>query len=102
MEDSAQIVWSIVGTGMTVVLGVGGLMGMLIRVLGSQIREVSKAINTAAVSHGTQIESLRENMRQDYHRLDDRMRAVEQGFARIDQRLETLERVLIRGDQTAN
>jgi hypothetical protein len=30
-----------------------------------------------------------------YHRLDERMRTVEERFARIDQRLDTLERAVI-------
>ncbi len=34
-------------------------------------------------------------MRENHHRLDERMRTVEQGFARIDQRLDTLERAVI-------
>ena len=34
-------------------------------------------------------------MADNYHRLDERMRAVEEGFARIDKRLDTLERAII-------
>lgn len=34
-------------------------------------------------------------MRESHHRLDGRMRTIEQGFARIDQRLDTLERAVI-------
>ena len=40
-------------------------------------------------------------MREDYQRLDDRMRTVEQGFAKIDQRLATLERVVIPAAEPA-
>ena len=34
-------------------------------------------------------------MEQNYHRLDERMRTVEQRFGRIDQRLDTLARAII-------
>ena len=51
-------------------------------------------ITTLFVNLGSRIEALREDMREDYQRLDDRMRTVEQGFAKIDQRLATLERAV--------
>lgn len=41
------------------------------------------------------IEDLRNDMRENYQQLDERMRTIEQGFAKIDQRLLTLERILI-------
>ena len=40
-------------------------------------------------------------MREDYQRLDDRMRTVEDGFAKIDQRLATLERAVIPAAEPA-
>ena len=40
-------------------------------------------------------------MREDYQRLDDRMRTVEQGLVKIDQRLATLERVAIPAAEPA-
>ena len=43
-------------------------------------------ITTLFVNLGSRIEALREDMREDYQRLDERMRTVEQGFAKIDQR----------------
>ena len=52
-------------------------------------------ITTLFVNLGSRIEELREDMRENYPRLDDWMRTVEQGFAKIDQRLATLERVVI-------
>ena len=58
-------------------------------------------ITTLLVNLGTRIDGLRADMREDYQRLDDRMRTVEQGFAKIDQRLATLERVVIPGAEPA-
>ena len=40
-------------------------------------------------------------MQENYHRLDERMRTIEQGFARIDQRLDTLERAVIPSAEPA-
>ena len=40
-------------------------------------------------------------MLENYHRLDARMRTIEQGFARIDQRLDTLERAIIPSAEPA-
>ena len=58
-------------------------------------------ITTLFVNLGSRIEALREDMREDYQRLDDRMRTVEQGFAKIDQRLATLERAVIPAAEPA-
>ena len=41
------------------------------------------------------VAELREDMREDHRRFDDRLRAVEIGFGKIEQRLETLERAVI-------
>ena len=58
-------------------------------------------ITTLFVNLGSRIEALREDMREDYQRLDDRMLTVEQGFAKIDQRLATLERAVIPAAEPA-
>ena len=47
------------------------------------------------------MDRLRDEMLENYHRLDSRMRTIEQGFARIDQRLETLERAIIPSAEPA-
>ena len=47
------------------------------------------------------IDRLRDEMIENYHRLDERMRTIEQGFARIDQRLDTLERAVIPSAEPA-
>ncbi len=41
------------------------------------------------------VAELREDMREDHRRFDDRLRAVEIGFGKVEQRLETLERAVI-------
>ena len=62
---------------------------------------VAVLITTLFVNLGSRIEALRKDMREDYQRLDDRMRTVEQGFAKIDQRLATLERAVIPAAEPA-
>ena len=47
------------------------------------------------------IDRLRDEMLENYHRLDTRMRTIEQGFARIDHRLDTLERAIIPSAEPA-
>lgn len=41
------------------------------------------------------VAELREDMREDHRRFDDRLHAVEIGFGKVEQRLETLERAVI-------
>ena len=47
------------------------------------------------------MDHLRDEMLENYHSLDTRMRTIEQGFTRIDQRLDTLERAIIPSAEPA-
>lgn len=69
--------------------------------LGGRIDNVENRIENLRTELGGRIDGLRDEMLENYHRLDTRMRTIEQGFARIDQRLDTLERAVIPSAEPA-
>ena len=108
--DTKAIIGTILTTGIGIAaLGIG-LLGNRIGSVEAELRELREGTRSefgrvrgevrseiqGVRSHlGSRIDRLRDEMRENYHRLDGRMRAIEQGFARIDQRLDTLERAVI-------
>ena len=87
-HETKIILGSTIVTILTTAIGLAVLITTLFLNLGGRIDTVETRLES-------RIEGLRTDMREDYQRLDDRMRTIEQGFAKIDQRLVTLERVLI-------
>ena len=63
--------------------------------------ELTGRIDRLDTELNDRIDRLRDEMLENYHRLDGRMRTIEQGFARIDQRLDTLERAIIPSAEPA-
>ena len=91
MTNEAKIILgSTIGTILATAIGLAVLVTTLFLNLGGRIDTVDN-----------RIEGLRDDMREDYQRLDDRMRTVEDGFAKIDQRLATLERAVIPAAEPA-
>ena len=93
-KDTKAIIGTIVGTAIALGGLLGGLMVNRIGNVETEIRSVSTELNS-------RIDRLRDEMLENYHRLDGRMRTIEQGFARIDQRLDTLERAIIPSAEPA-
>ena len=89
-HETKIILGSTIGTILATGIGLAVLITTLFLNLGGRIDTVD-----------SRIDGLREDMREDYQRLDDRMRTVEQGFAKIDQRLATLERAVIPAAEPA-
>ena len=72
-------------------LGLGGLLIALFANFNARFDEQSAQIADLA----GRIADLRAEVRDDFRRLDDRLRAVEIAFGKVDQRLLTFERILI-------
>ena len=89
-NETKIILGSTIGTILATAIGLAVLVTTLFLNLGGRIDTVDN-----------RIEGLRDDMREDYQRLDDRMRTVEDGFAKIDQRLATLERAVIPAAEPA-
>ena len=89
---------AIIGTILATAIALGGLLGGLII---NRISNVETEVRAVRTELGDHIDSLRDEMLENYHRLDARMRTIEQGFARIDQRLDTLERAIIPSAEPA-
>lgn len=85
---------AIIGTILATAIAIGGL-------LINRIGNVETEVRTLRTELTGRIDRLRDEMLENYHRLDGRMRTIEQGFARIDQRLDTLERVVIPSAEPA-
>ncbi|MYH27727.1 MAG: hypothetical protein F4137_02500 [Acidobacteria bacterium] len=85
---------AIIGTILATAIALGGLVVNRIGNVETEIRTVRTELND-------RIDRLRDEMLENYHRLDGRMRTIEQGFARIDQRLDTLERAIIPSAEPA-
>ena len=115
---------AIIGTILAAAIGISGLLGgLIINRIGNvetEVRTLRTELNGRIDSvHGElsaqidnridglrselsgQMDRLRDEMLENYHRLDARMRTIEQGFARIDQRLDTLERAIIPSAEPA-
>lgn len=74
-------------------------MGSRIDNVENEVRSLQTRIDAVGAGLGARIDAvetgLRQEIRENYHLLDERIRSTETGFARIDQRLETLERAVI-------
>ena len=107
---------AIIATIVTTAIGLGALLVNRIGNVEDEVRgvraqlngrierlddELSSRIERLDDDLSGRIERLRSEMLENYHRLDERMRSVEQGFARIDQRLDTLERAVIPAAEPA-
>ena len=93
-SDTKAIIATIVGTALTL----GGLLGGLLM---NRIGNVETEVRAVRTELSSRIDRLRDEMIENYHRLDERLRTIEQGFARIDQRLDTLERAVIPSAEPA-
>lgn len=85
---------AIIGTILATAIALGGLII-------NRIGNVETEVRTLRTELTGRIDRLRDEMLENYHRLDERMRTIEQGFARIDQRLDTLERAVIPSAEPA-
>ena len=85
---------AIIGTILATAIALGGLVM-------NRIGNVETEVRTLRTELNGRIDRLRDEMLENYHRLDERMRTIEQGFARIDQRLDTLERAIIPSAEPA-
>ena len=111
---------AIIGTILAAAIGISGLLGgLIINRIGNvetEVRSLNTRIDNVHSELSAQIDNridglrselngrmdrLRDEMLENYHRLDTRMRTIEQGFARIDQRLDTLERAIIPSAEPA-
>ena len=100
---------AIIGTILATAIALGGLVINRISNVETEVRtlrtELNGRIDNVHTELSTQIDNrinrLRDEMLENYHRLDARMRTIEQGFARIDQRLDTLERAIIPSAEPA-
>ena len=107
---------AIIGTILATAIALGSLVVNRIGNVETEVRSVRTELNGRIDSLGNQLngrmdrlenqlndrmDRLRDEMLENYHRLDGRMRTIEQGFARIDQRLETLERAIIPSAEPA-
>ena len=111
---------AIIGTILAAAIGISGLLGgLIINRIGNvetEVRSLNTRIDSVHSELSAQIDNridglrselngrmdrLRDEMLENYHRLDARMRTIEQGFARIDQRLDTLERAIIPSAEPA-
>ena len=107
---------AIIGTILATAVALGGLVVNRIGNVETEVRSVRTELNGRIDSLGNQLndrmdrlenqlngrmDRLRDEMLENYHRLDGRMRTIEQGFARIDQRLDTLERAIIPSAEPA-
>ncbi len=107
---------AIIGTILATAIALGGLVVNRIGNVETEIRTVRTGLNDRIDRLDTELngridslgnqlngrmDRLRDEMLENYHRLDGRMRTIEQGFARIDQRLDTLERAIIPSAEPA-
>lgn len=118
---------AIIGTILAAAIGISGLLsGLIINRIGNvetEVRSLNERIDSVHSELRAQIDDrieglrseqnglrselngrmdrLRDELLENYHRLDTRMRTIEQGFARIDQRLDTLERAIIPSAEPA-
>lgn len=107
---------AIIGTILATAIALGGLVVNRIGNVETEVRSVRTELNGRIDHLGNQLngrmdrlenqlngrmDRLRDEMLENYHRLDGRMRTIEQGFARIDQRLDTLERAIIPSAEPA-
>ena len=76
-------------------LGLGVLLIALFANFNARFDEQSAQIADLRADLAGRIADLRAEVRDDFRRLDDRLRAVEIAFGKVDQRLLTLERILI-------
>ena len=76
-------------------LGLGVLLIALFANFNARFDEQSAQIADLRTDLAGRIADLRAEVRDDFRRLDDRLRAVEIAFGKVDQRLLTLERILI-------
>ena len=122
-NDTKAIIATILATG----LGVSGLLGTLlgnrIANVEAEVRSIRTEVQAVRTDLGAEVQALRTDLRtevqalrtelggridrlrdemlENSHRLDERMRAIEQAFARIDQRLDMLERAVIPSAEPA-
>ena len=89
---------AIIGTILATAIALGGLLGGLVI---NRIGNVETEIRSVRNELSDRIDRLRDEILENYHRLDTRMRTIAQGFARIDQRLDTLERAIIHSAEPA-
>ena len=89
-SETKVILVSTIGTILTTAIGLALLITTLFGDLGARIAEL-----------GGRVDALRSDVREDYDRLDERMRAVEQNLAKVNQRLATLERAVIPAAEPA-
>ena len=107
---------AIIGTILATAIALAGLVMNRIGNVDTEVRGVNTRIESVHAELSTQLDDridglrteltgrldhLRDEMLENYHRLDERMRTIEQGFARIDQRLDTLERAVIPSAEPA-
>ena len=92
---------AIIGTILATAIALGGLVINRISNVETEVRTLRTELGSVRTELGARIDGLREEMLENYHRLDARMRTIEQGFARIDQRLDTLERAIIPSAEPA-
>ena len=100
---------AIIGTILATAIALGGLVMNRIGNVETEVRTLRTELNgridrvhsELSTQINDRIDNLRDEMLENYHRLDERMRTIEQGFARIDQRLDTLERAVIPSAEPA-
>ena len=97
---------AIIGTIIATAVALAGLVITQINGVETEIQnvrtELTGRIDRLDTELNDRIDRLRDEMLENYHRLDGRMRTIEQGFARIDQRLDTLERAIIPSAEPAD
>ena len=96
---------AIIGTIIATAVALAGLVITQINGVETEIQnvrtELTDRIDRLDTELNDRIDRLRDEMLENYHRLDGRMRTIEQGFARIDQRLDTVERAIIPSAEPA-
>ena len=110
--DTKAIIGTILGTAIALRGLLGGLAINRLGNVETEIRSVRIKLTDRIDGVGNRIEDLRtelsgqsdrlrDEMLENYNRVDARMRTIEQGFASIEKRLDTLKRAIIPSAEPA-
>lgn len=80
MSDTSQIILAVVGTGITLLGILVGLLISLFRILRQDIKETNARIDSTAGTLNSRIDSLRQEMRTDIAALHARIDALYQAL----------------------
>ena len=98
MSDTNQIILAVVGTGITLLGILVGLLVSLFRILRQDIKETNARIDSAAGTLNSRIDSLRQEMRTDmaalHARIDSLRQEMRTDIAALHARIDALYQAL--------